>query len=425
MTQAVSWSEEYAALIERLPGAIDRSGLVIGGFSTCVDIYLSLHKVFASLQAGSHEHDECAPLLGELKRRALNGVGGELFFDWPEGASWIDRHVSGRKAIGGTAAQASYMLAELGAQSLTALEDRSACQLSVLHPDSLVATQDGMMPVSSLSPEKEGRAPHYIFEFTAGETLDGETVPRSSRVIVCFEHSPLHRDPEFARISTEHAADASAGILCGFNEIHPGQAEDELDYAADLGTAWRRAGLPLLHMELADFPNAALRDATIARILPVANSLAMSLSELQGLAGIAASPVPAALELAKTHSLIRICIHADDWAFSATRANAKRELDAIMTGCLLASARAEAGYFSVPRRIPENAQFNSPPLPVFAERDGWSIVCCAAPFIEKPAATIGLGDTFLAGTLLVLGDSTSTARAPFSGDRQTGALAAP
>ena len=34
---------------------------------------------------------------------------------------------------------------------------------------------------------------------------------------------------------------------------------------------------------------------------------------------------------------------------------------------------------------------------------GWSIACCPAPYLEKPAATIGLGDTFLAGTLLVLG----------------------
>jgi len=31
------------------------------------------------------------------------------------------------------------------------------------------------------------------------------------------------------------------------------------------------------------------------------------------------------------------------------------------------------------------------------------IVCCASPYLERPVATIGLGDTFLAGTLLVLG----------------------
>ena len=32
---------------------------------------------------------------------------------------------------------------------------------------------------------------------------------------------------------------------------------------------------------------------------------------------------------------------------------------------------------------------------------GWRIVCCAAPYLSKPASTIGLGDTFTAGTMLV------------------------
>ncbi|MET1413730.1 ADP-dependent glucokinase/phosphofructokinase [Roseibium sp. HPY-6] len=423
MTQAISWPEEYAALIERLPRIIDRSRLVVGGFSTCVDIYLSLHEVFGPLKAHLHEAAECASLLRELKHRAVNGVGGELFFDWPDGATWIDRHVAGKNAIGGTAAQASYMLAQLGAQSLTALEDRSAGQLAVLHPDSLVATKSGMVPVSTLAPETDGRAPHYIFEFTAGERLDGENIPRSSRIIVCFEHSPLQHDPEFVRVSLEHAPQAGAGILCGFNEVHPEQMDEELDYAAETGEAWHRAGLPLLHLELADFPNAQMRDATIDRILPVANSLSMSLSELKELTGEVTSPVDAALKLAQTHALERICVHADTWAFTVTRDTAKRELDAIMTGCLLASARAAAGYFAVPRQIPEHAEFRIPPLPVFSESDGWSVVCCAAPYLEKPAATIGLGDTFLAGTLLVLGGSSASGHAPAFGNSLKGGVA--
>ena len=110
-------------------------------------------------------------MLAELERRAVNGIGGELFIDWPDGPGWIDRHVTGRKAIGGTSAQAAYMLAHLGAPALVALEDRSAGQLAVLHPETLVATEGGVAPVSSLVPEGAGRPPHYIFEFTAGERI--------------------------------------------------------------------------------------------------------------------------------------------------------------------------------------------------------------------------------------------------------------
>ena len=43
------------------------------------------------------------------------------------------------------------------------------------------------------------------------------------------------------------------------------------------------------------------------------------------------------------------------------------------------------------------------PLEKFSKSGERFIVCCASPYLERPVATIGLGDTFLAGTLLVLG----------------------
>lgn len=425
MNPAISWPEEYTALIGRLPDLVDQSRLTVGGFSTCVDVYLSFHEAIGPLSASAHEHAEGAALLTELKRRALNGVGGEIFVDWPDGANWIDRHVTGRKAIGGTNAQAAYMLAQLGARALIALEDRSADQLAVLHPDSLVATESDVVPVSSLSPEGPGSAPHYIFEFTAGETIDGSPVPRSSRTIVRFDHNALHRDPAFVRISVENAADIGAAVLCGFNEIPPETSSEELDYAAGVGTAWRQAGLSVVHVELGDFPESDLQEATINRVLPAATSLGMSLSELTELTGETTRPEAAAIHFAETHSLERICIHADDWAFTASRGDAEGELEALKAGCLLASARAAAGYFSVPDRLPDGAQFRNPPLPPSQQRDGWSIVCCPAPYLEKPAATIGLGDTFLAGTLLVLGGSTTPTQVHARGERHASTTAPP
>ena len=351
-------------------------------------------------------------LLAELERRASTGIGGELFVDWPDGPAWIDRNVAGRKAIGGTSAQAAYMLAELGAPALIAIEDRSAGQLEVLHPNTLAATADGLATVSSLAPEGKARAPHYIFEFTAGEMIGDARAPRSSRTIVRFDHSELQRDAAFVRASVEHAADAGAGIFCGFNEIPPESADAELDYAAEVAAAWRRAGLAVVHVELGDFPSLALRDETIRRMLPEATSVGMSLSELADLTRENEPPETAAIRLAETHELNRVCVHADDWAFAVTRGDVDRELEALEVGCLLASTRAANGYFAVPDRLPDSARFRPPPLPLSLRREGWSIACCPAPYLEKPAATIGLGDTFLAGTLLVLGGATVEVAAP-------------
>ena len=86
-----------------------------------------------------------------------------------------------------------------------------------------------------------------------------------------------------------------------------------------------------------------------------------------------------------------------------TREDPERELDALAMGCLLASARAEAGRPVARPHAPLAAAFARPPREPISElgQSGWRIVCCAAPFLRSPASTIGLGDTFTAGTLLV------------------------
>jgi ADP-dependent phosphofructokinase/glucokinase len=409
MTRDISWPQEYEALIGRLPRIVEQSRLTVGGFSTCVDIYLSFREALGALNAADRGSAEGAAMLAELERRALSGIGGELFVDWPDGRAWVDEHASGRQAIGGTSAQAAYMLTLLGARALIAIEDSSASQLAVLHPKTLAATERGVVPVSSIEPEGAGRPPHYIFEFTAGEMIGGRRVPRSSRTIVRFDHDRLQRDADFVRASVEYAGEAGAGVVCGFNEMPPESAGEELDYAAGVAAAWRRAGLTVVHLELGDFPFAALREATLRRLLPAVTSVGMSLSELADLTGEAKPPEAAAIRLAETFALDRVCIHADEWAFAVTRGEAERELEALEMGCLLASTRAASGYFAVPKRLPDGARLQTPPLPSSLRRGDSSIACCPAPYLDKPAATIGLGDTFLAGTLLVLGGTTTQA----------------
>ncbi len=403
MSRDVRWPDRYAALIGRLPAIVAEARLTVGGFSTCVDVYFTLRDAMPPLAEAARTVPEGRALLAELKRRASSGVGGEIFVDWPDGPAWIDGHVSGRRAIGGTSAQAAHMLATLGAPALIAQEDRSEYQLSVLHPGILIATEDGILPALKVPRSGAGRPPHCIFEFTAGETIGEVAVPRSSRTIVRFDHSDLQRDAAFVAASTAEAEHAGAGILCGFNEIPPDRAEDELGYAADVARAWRRAGLGLLHVELGDFHEDSLHDLTIRRLLPEATSAGMSRSELADFARDGEPAEVTAIRLAGEYGLDRICVHADEWAFTVTRGDGAHELEALEMGCLLASTRAAGGYFAVPDRIPAGARFLEPPLPAVSRRGEWSIACCAAPWLEKPAATIGLGDTFLAGTLLVLG----------------------
>ncbi len=71
-------------------------------------------------------------------------------------------------------------------------------------------------------------------------------------------------------------------------------------------------------------------------------------------------------------------------------------------GCLLAGIRAENGRVIRPRRLPEQAVFEAPPdFP--AAHGTMAFAAVAAPYLSHPATTLGLGDTFMAGCLLVLG----------------------
>src|SRR5260370_10777980 len=98
-------------------------------------------------------------------------------------------------------------------------------------------------------------------------------------------------------------------------------------------------------------------------------------------------------------------VYVGPWGLVITNSDPQRELEALLCGCLLASARAERGQPCRPSGVPANAEFHDMPLEKFSKSGERFIVCCASPYLERPVATIGLGDTFLAGTLLVLGQA--------------------
>lgn len=407
---AASWTESYEALIERLPDLAAAARLTFGGFSACTDVYLPLAGTLDPLRRAATAGTPARRMLDELARRAAGGIGGELAVEWPDGPAWMDSLVSGRRGIGGTSLQAAHMLAMLGAPALVSLEDRSAGQLAVIHPEVLVATAHGARPRTAIAASGSGRSPHYIFEYTAGQTIAGDRVPRSSRTIVRFDHSELQHDDHFDRLSVELASTAGAGIICGFNEAPPEKLHAEIDYAAGLARAWRQAGLALVHLELGAFHDETGCRLTVERMMPEVSSVGMSLSELRGIVEDEPHPDAAAILLAESFELERVCVHADDWALAVTRGDPGQELESLQAGCLLASSRAAAGDFTAPQQLPDSARFVDPPWPRSSRATaGWSIVCCPAPYLERPAATIGLGDTFLAGTLLVLGGATAPA----------------
>jgi ADP-dependent phosphofructokinase/glucokinase len=251
-------------------------------------------------------------------------------------------------------------------------------------------------------PAGAGKPAHYIVEYTAGRPLPGFTPDRSTRIIVQFADEDLEHDPLFERYGRALGVGAGVALLSSPNCVSADRLPKALELMASFALAWKRAGMTV-HLELGEYPVPGALEATLRRMAGSVTSIGLNFNELRSI-GVD----PAALEaqmtsFAERHRLTRLVVHADPWALALTREDPERELDALAMGCLLASARAEAGRPVAKPHAPAAAMFAQPPRPPISERDGseWRVVCCAAPFLRNPASTVGLGDTFTAGALLV------------------------
>jgi ADP-dependent phosphofructokinase/glucokinase len=341
-----------------------------------------------------------AELMDRVLTRISRGQGGEMLTRWPGGPGWIadvlgtpDQHQPG-----GTGPQASWTLATIGAASVLALADRSAEQLAVIDPRAGVCAGGTVVPAGSLAGSgAPTKLPHCILEFTAGTRFGTLTVPRSSRIILRFGDEPIERDEEFAHMASALASGAGAGLLSGFNSL-PDDGDRDRQWLVALARSWSRAGLAVIHHELAEFPTLArLREAVGLRL---ATSLGLSLSELFTLAGRRGDPRLLAQQTAIQYGARRIVVHADHWALSVHRSDPKHQERVLLAGNVFAAARARNGQPAAVLDPAEEANYTDDLPPSDALDDGWQATCVPTPHLRRPASTIGLGDTFTAGALL-------------------------
>lgn len=400
--QSADWAARFAAMARRMPALGRSARTTLLGFSAFVDACVALDGELAFFA-------DTAPaparrLSAALVERICQAKGGEIDLGWPEGDSWLSEHLPHRIGAGGTSAQVAKALALLGAPTLLALADRSPDQRAVLHGDIGIADAGGVRRLADIGDATGAgaKARHWIFEATEGAVVGGLRVRRSTRVITRLTDDAPEDDPAFARESVRLAGEAGAAAISSLVSTPDALLAGTLARIGDLARRWRAAGLGLVHLELADY---GARPAMPRQILEAlrggVTSVGMSRSEWATIAG--GDPTPDALRgFAEASGLERLCLHADDWALTVTRGDPVREAAALVAGCLLAAARAAAGQPVVPTGLPPGAVLGPVP-PSGALGGGWSAVGCPAPHLARPASTIGLGDTFLAGSLLVLG----------------------
>jgi ADP-dependent phosphofructokinase/glucokinase len=305
-------------------------------------------------------------------------------------------------------------LGKLGARPVVALEDRHALILEQFPAGVLVVQGDGLVEAMKAERSERNVPETFVFEYTAGTPI-GDIVPkRSSRIIVRFIDRGLQADEAFDRLSADLAAGAAAGLISGLNDAAPDRIEEASKYAFDLTRRWRSRGLAIVHLELAGYSSEAALEQVLKSCRGAVTSIGMSHSELLTLAPDAGNPVSAMAALSDKLEVDRLCVHADTWAGSVIRGDPDLERRALMAGCAVASARAAAGEPVADIAIARAAKFDPIPFDETLRLGDRSFVSCPAPYLEKPATTLGLGDSFTAGCLYVLGQEQARSRKAIS-----------
>lgn len=401
---------KYSAVLEELDSLVRSAPPIATGFSVCNDHICAVgEREYASIVAA---HDDPDPEVRDLARwlqdRIASGRGGEVLAE-RRGFDWVVDTFEGTPTMGGTGAQVARVLASLGAPSVLALTDRTAAQLNTMDEGLRVVGDDAQLHApSEIAPSGERpNDPIFVFQFTQGVTLreataDAEAIVtrRSTRIILRAPARTLDLDDAFAAYVESHGL--TTLLLSGFQTAEPASVAPTRAWF-DERFAWLEGRPRLVHFEIAEYESHEHARAAVVGLTGLANSLGMSLSELDQLASVS-DPIDAAVALAGELGVDRLSVHADDFAFVVTTGDPALEEKALLAGCLLAATRAVTGTSMLPRQMPPGTTLA--PLPASMRRESpdprYRIVAVPSPYTPSPRVTLGLGDTFVAGMLLAL-----------------------
>jgi ADP-dependent phosphofructokinase/glucokinase len=404
-TAYIRWRDAYFQIAEWLVAGAPDARPVLAVSNACVDEVFHVNaarvsQLTTAARAAGDGDGIGAELVGRVLARITRGQGGELLTRWPTGPDWIKAMLGApdRYQLGGTGPQACWALATVGAAGVLALADRSAEQLAVIDSRTGVCADGAVVPAGSVvASGAPTKLLHCILEFTAGTRCGTQTIPRSSRIILRFGDEPIERDEQFFYMAPTLAEGAGAALLSGENSL-PEDGNRDRRWLAELASSWSQAGLTVIHHELAEFPTLVrLREA--ARF-GLATSIGLSLSELFTLASRQGDPRLLAQQVARQYGAPRVIVHADQWALAVHRSDPSHQERVLLAGNAFAAARACNGQ---PTAIldPADEAIYTDDLPSSdALEGGWRATCVPAPYLRRPADTVGLGDTFTAGALL-------------------------
>lgn len=359
-------------------------------------------------------------LLSTIVYYCTNGIGGEVDI---EDVSTVKQLFPYQNGIGGTAVQATMALSELGCPSIVHLTDDSKEVCDILKsPYIYTVSKDGELVHTDQLSQTQEQEVHCIIQFKKGEIIylgdQKAVIPCSNRLILTKvtvnEFVPLS-DVYFKWVE-KNAKKVSSNVLSSFNCLLDEQVlKERLDYVKEHVRVYHKNHPEgIVYFEDAHYHNISVRKLCLENMYHCVDIVGMNEEELQYTLNIMYGfdvNIDDILSCVRGAKFIRakfgihkgVVIHTKDYSMYVGEPLTADIESGLMYGNLLATAKAQNGWYGTKEQIGEVLDFNLSPKGlenyqvIIQSEFAGEVTLVPSKYIDNPQYTIGLGDSFLGG----------------------------
>ena len=351
----------------------------------------------------------------------IHGLGGEVDITSRKVIDVLTEYFDVEYGLGGTCAQGAAALGSMGIPVLVHITDCSKDVIRQMSGIRIEAVKHGRaVPVETCVSGEEALC-HFIVQFTKDDVIrvfgKEYKVRLSNRLIMGYDtvHKVLPVEEEFLAYCEKNAKDICSYDISGFNAVTDRKImQERLErLAVHYRSVKEKNPDCRIYFESAHFINNEIREYTYQTLAEVIDIMGMNEEELVDLTrtrGYAVdkdsldSILKGLEELIKVYPVHGFVVHSKDYALYFGKDMPGTDIEQGLTlGNLVSGTRARTGRYGSVSDCREtlNLELSGTGLAFAKELEGYhlpyKVVLVPSRYMEKPATTIGLGDSFVAG----------------------------
>lgn len=351
----------------------------------------------------------------------IHGLGGEVDITSRKVIDVLTEYFDVEYGLGGTCAQGAAALGSMGIPVLVHITDCSKDVIRQMSGIRIEAVKHGRaVPVETCVSGEEALC-HFIVQFTKDDVIrvfgKEYKVRLSNRLIMGYDtvHKVLPVEEEFLAYCEKNAKDICSYDISGFNAVTDRKImQERLErLAVHYRSVKEKNPDCRIYFESAHFINNEIREYTYQTLAEVIDIMGMNEEELVDLTrtrGYAVdkdsldSILKGLEELIKVYPVHGFVVYSKDYALYFGKDMPGTDIEQGLTlGNLVSGTRARTGRYGSVSDCRETLklELSGTGLAFAKELEGYhlpyKVVLVPSRYMEKPATTIGLGDSFVAG----------------------------